>query len=933
MRVLRLGLVSAALVGAAASGDHLGPGPFGALPPGADTTAASLGAPVYVARDRHGIAHIQAATVADGGFVQGYVTAHDRLPQMDILRRTGAGTLAELYGALDPAVIDSDLAMRVKQMTAVATRTWATLQASGAPDDVELQTLLQRYADGVNAYAADLRAGAWSMDPQVLAGFDPTRFVPWTPVDSLVIVRLCAWQAAWTAPAEAAQTELYQHLRATFDASPPTDPAAHARRGLSRDLFTLAPVGRRATLAGFPNVSPDTGSRSDALAAAAVRPVVPQAALDAARGVLAVAPGGPSTGNVFAVGPTLAAGDTLLAADPHLALGNPSTLYPVHLIFGDPGDDTAIDALGATVPGIPGLVLGSTGDLAWAGTPSEHDVDDLYVETITPCRANTAASCVTFGGAEVPLVTRTETLQIGALGAITHALTATYEVVPHHGPILPTLADHALVPRTAATALSVRSTGDGPTLELRALWHLAHAHDVHAAFAALADVTYGSQSFTFIDRAGHIGWSTNAAIPRRAAAATTWSPLTAQDGLAPFFALPGDGTAEWEGTLAARYIPAAIDPPVGYLVSANADPVGATFDNIGLRAPAVDGGPLYAGVAYDPGLRADRITTLLDAAAAAGPVTTADMARIQADTHSTLGPRLVPALLAALGRLDAPEANPTDVSPFVAALSAADRARLVAARGLLMGWSGETPAATDPDARAADLADAAATAVFATWLHFFVVRCYIDELAALQTPLFGLGDRQLVRIVTRMLVTPDAFVTSPATQQPVVCDDMSTTSDDSCTVQVLVAMRDAMQHLETSDGFGTADMAQWRWGTLHHLTLAPQVLNTALALPVGARGFPLAGDAFAVAGGDPGLADTDFAATTAAALRFLATATPGAPIAVRLALPGGTIFDSRDPHYRDLLDGDYLAGTTFAAPYTTAEILAAGESRWDFHAP
>lgn len=931
MRALRLGLVSAVLGCAAGCGDNTGPGPFGALPRAADTTAASLGAPVSVARDRHGIAHIQAATVADGGFVQGYVTAHDRLPQMDILRRTGAGTLAELYGALDPAVIDSDLAMRVQQMTAFATQTWAALQASSAPEEVELATLLQRYADGVNAYAADLRAGAWTLDPQVLAGFDPAYFAAWTPVDSLVIVRLGAWQAAWTAPAEAEQTELYQQLRATFDASRPADAAAHARRGLSRDLFTLAPVGRRATLAGFPNVTEDTGSRADALAAAPARPVVPQAALDAARAVLAIAPGGPSTGNVFAVGPALADGSALLAADPHLALGNPSALYPVHLVFGAPDDAGAIDALGATIPGIPGLVLGSTGDLAWAGTPSAHDANDLYVETIAPCAADATAGCVTFAGAEVPLVTRTETIQIGALGAITSALTATYEVVPHHGPLLPALADHAVVPRTASTALSVRSTADAPTFELRALWRLAHAHDVHAGFAALADVTFGSQSFTFVDRAGHIGWSTNAAIPLRAPAATTWNPLTAQDGLAPFFALPGDGTAEWEGTLAARYIPAAIDPPAGYLVSANADPVGATFDDVGLLQPAVAGRPLYAGVAYDAGLRAERITSLLEAAAAAGPLTIADLARIQGDTHSSAGARLVPAILAALARLDAPEANPADVSPFVTALSAADRARLVTARALLTAWSGETPAATDPAASAAELTDAAASAVFAAWLHAFIVRCYIDELAAMHTSLFALEDRQLVRIVTRMLVTPDAFVTSPATQQPVVCDDMASASDDSCTVQILVALRDAMQYLETSDGFGTADIAQWRWGALHHLTLEPEVANPALALPAGDRGFPLAGDGFAVAGGDPGLADTDFAATTAPALRFLATAAPGAPIAVRLALPGGTIFDSRDPHYRDLLDGDYLGGTTFAAPYSTAEILADGESRWDFH--
>jgi len=68
-------------------------GPFDGLPVDGDFTA-QVSAPVHVARDRYGIAHISANTLADAAYVQGYVMAHDRLPQMDVLRRFGAGTLA-----------------------------------------------------------------------------------------------------------------------------------------------------------------------------------------------------------------------------------------------------------------------------------------------------------------------------------------------------------------------------------------------------------------------------------------------------------------------------------------------------------------------------------------------------------------------------------------------------------------------------------------------------------------------------------------------------------------------------------------------------------------------------------------------------------------------------------------------------------------------
>jgi penicillin amidase len=915
----------------AACGDNLSGSPFGGLPLDKDFTEASLTAPVHVARDMYGVAHISGDNTSDVAFVQGYVMAHDRLPQMDILRRFGAGTLGELFGALDPSVIDTDLEMRVHRMKPLAQQTWDMLQASSDATDQEIVKLLQRFADGVNAYAGDLAKQAWDLDPNLLVSFDPNRFTPWSPVDSLVLGRFQAFALSWSTPFEVDLTELYQDLRTHYDAG--SDPS---RVGISRDFLTIKPVALSSTIDGFPNVATDSGTRSDGgrpgrrkpVAAAAggtpKRPHVPKAVLDAAHKFLdmdihdgpfgALGPHAfmrPWAGsNNWAVGPTLAGGKTLLATDQHLQLPNPSIFYPTHLIV-----NGQFDALGITFPGIPGVVLGTNGNVAWAATVSEHDVNDVFLETITPCGAQ---SCVAFNGQQVPIETFTEQIQIGALGTITDSRTATYEVVPHHGPIMPVIANHQIVPRTGSTAMSVEYTGYEPTFEIRALWNLGHAKSVDDGFKALADFTYGSQNWTMIDNSGNIGWTTNAKVPWRAPAAYTWDPVTNPDGLAPFMVLPGDGTAEWQGRMDSRYVPHSINPDKGYLATANADPVGATFDNNALNQPMVDGRPLYAGVTYTAGFREDRISASIEAAAANGALTLDDMARIQHDTRSNVGFYLVAPVRAALAYVADSTGAPADVVAYVAGLSAGDRQALMTAKTLLDAWSFATPT---------EGGDGAATAAFNMWMHYFVEATLKDELDAVSFDVWRLDDNFIVRIVNRLIVDSTGMVLSAQTSQPILCDRVDLAgADDSCTKQVLVAMVEAMNQL--SGQFSTADSTQWKWGKLHTLTLKPLFPNA--ALDVGP--FAKAGDNFVVNRADMGWSDTDFSQfADGPAQRFLAEASPGEPIKVQWALPGGAIYDSRDKHYRDLLDNYYLPLQHFDAPYSIAEINSAGESRWEFH--
>ena len=96
-------------------------------------------------------------------------------------------------------------------------------------------------------------------------------------------------------------------------------------------------------------------------------------------------------------------------------------------------------------------------------------------------------------------------------------------------------------------------------------------------------------------------------------------------------------------------------------------------------------------------------------------------------------------------------------------------------------------------------------------------------------------------------------------------------------------------------------------------------------------GFQLSGDMFTLERADGGWADTDFTPRLGAAYRMQLIGSPiSAPLEMRLELPTGTVLDTRDPHYRDLLETSYLTRTPFYVPFQISDINARGETRWEF---
>ena len=148
---------------------------------------------------------------------------------------------------------------------------------------------------------------------------------------------------------------------------------------------------------------------------------------------------------------------------------------------------------------------------------------------------------------------------------------------------------------------------------------------------------------------------------------------------------------------------------------------------------------------------------------------------------------------------------------------------------------------------------------------------------------------------------------------------------ESCDRIALEAMDAALQWAAGDGGFGTGDTTAWRWGKKHTLTFEPLFPNQALNLGP----FPREGDTSVVNVADSGFADLSFEARAhGPAQRFIAVAEPGGRVRARFQLPGGAIYNPSSPHYRDLLDNYYLTEQHFDLPFTTEEVVAAGEERW-----
>ena len=322
---------------------------------------AGLEAETRVIYDENGIPHIYAGSANDAYRSLGFVHARDRLFQMDMMRRIGAGRLSEIIG---PATLDFDRTMRTMGLYRLAGETYRRM-----PEEVREN--LESYAAGVNAFLAS-RSGA--LPPEFLMlRYEPEQ---WTPPDSLVWGRLMAQTLTGNWRTEALRAALADRL-------PP------------ERLMDLWPVHQDGAA---PTVLADQHPAAFANLLDAIPETLSQQ----------------SASNLWAVsGAHTVSGKPHLANDPHLGFRAPGLWYLVRLKA--PG----LDLTGATVAGVPFHVLGHNDRIAWAITSTGSDTQDLFIE-----RINGSGSYDTAGGPR-PFQIRTETIRVRGEEPVEHRVRET----------------------------------------------------------------------------------------------------------------------------------------------------------------------------------------------------------------------------------------------------------------------------------------------------------------------------------------------------------------------------------------------------------------------------------------------------------------------------------------------------------------------------
>ncbi|GIG38706.1 penicillin amidase [Cellulomonas phragmiteti] len=569
-------------------------------------TLAGLGAEVEVTRDARGVPTIVAATSSDLFMAQGYVAAQDRFFEMDYRRHVTSGRLAELVGA-DETAVAADKVVRTLGWRRVAEQEWDLL----AP---ETRQYLQAYADGVNAYLEDRDPGAIAMEYTVLGLRVPQKAPEaWDPVDSLAWLKAMAWD-----------------LRANYDRELSRAMTYRFVQDVARveELFPPYPQDRNLPIVTGDGVATDVVPTSSA-AELDLSGEALQDALASADRALAAVPhlvgdgDGIGSNSWVVAGEHTASGSPILANDPHLGISAPGIWSQVGLRCAEVSPECPFDASGFSLAGLPGVLIGHNGSLAWGLTNMGADVTDFFLERVEDGQA-------VVDGERIPLEVRTETVEVAGAADVELEIRST-----RHGPIVSDVIDlpdvkRAPVPEDAPglrfevalswTALTPGRTGDA----VFAMMTAQDADDVAAA-AAIFDVP--AQNIVFATTDGHIGYQAPGRIPVRGAVA---GPVPS-DGTWP---RPGwDSRYDWQGWVDPADMPRVLDPAEGFVVAANqaVTPVGV--------------GPFLAED-FDYGYRSQRIRDLLTERIASGaPLDVAATAELQTDEHSPYAQALVPALL------------------------------------------------------------------------------------------------------------------------------------------------------------------------------------------------------------------------------------------------------------------------------------------------
>ncbi|PYS91712.1 MAG: penicillin amidase, partial [Acidobacteria bacterium] len=486
-----------------------------------EISLAGLKDKVTVRRDGRWIPYIEAKNDADLYFAQGYITASDRLWQMDLLRRVVRGETAEIFGK---ASLEQDKHWRKYGFSQIA-------EESIKYYSPEMRGVLENYARGVNALIATLDDASTPIEFKILQ-YKPRE---WMPSDTVMIGKLLAEALSSTY-----QRDLLRESLKGFDAQKladltnPVTPYDVVLYGKD----TTANTGKHTEIPELSNV---VGARSLSEVIEKDNAIREQSLRMAGLFAEDLA----ASNNWVISGKRTTDGKPILANDPHLEPTAPGIWYLAHLTSPN------VRVSGVTFPGSPGIVLGHNENIAWGATNVGPDVQDLYIEKINGNKYQTADG-------EQALLTRVEQIKVRTNPLKTDTTQELLAVEStRNGPI---------VVEADGKKYALKWTAlDPKNNEFEAFFQLNRAKDWKTFQDALKFYGGATQNFVFADVKGNIGWYAAGRIPIRKVG----------DGAFPYDGTTHDG--DWKGFIPFEELPHLYNPPEGLIVTANQRIVGTDY--------------------------------------------------------------------------------------------------------------------------------------------------------------------------------------------------------------------------------------------------------------------------------------------------------------------------------------------------------------------
>ena len=545
---------------------------------------AGLTAPVIVTYDARAVPNISASNLPDLFFAQGYITAQDRLWQMDMTRRFASGDLAV---ALGPKYLKYDREQRILGLRQVAERAASRM-------DPQERTRFEAYAAGVNAYIEQHRKTlplefrflgyaphVWTVEDSLLVGLSMTEFLNHGLYkDKLEKEKILAELGPELTADLFVNTSWRDHPPGVDSSSIENEVPQDSTPNEEEEQAPQGPKQKSDEKQVPRGLKPAGDDKNDGPAAAylKVRPFNSTEAEHYRDDHLR-----PGSNNWVISGAHTASGKPLLSNDMHLDLEIPNVWYEAHLTAGD------FDVVGVTLPGVPYVIVGHNRRIAWGFTNLGPNVEDLYIE-----KFNDQGEYLTPQGWVKP-EHRQEIIRVKGEPEVTLDVVTT-----RHGPIITDVIPGEL--RKLALKWTIYDT-QAMRVPFFAVDSAENWQQFETAFSQFGAP---GQNVVYADVDGHIGYQATGLIPIRATG----------DGSVP---VPGEDDAhEWTGYVPYDKLPSVYDPPSGIIASAN-----------GRVTP--DGYPYELSVQWMSPYRTQRIYKLLNAPKKFTP---ADLLAIQTDVVS-----------------------------------------------------------------------------------------------------------------------------------------------------------------------------------------------------------------------------------------------------------------------------------------------------------